>query len=51
MRQLKIASSITNRESTSIEKYLCDINREERIDCEEEVRLARLIRELNVPWL
>ena len=45
MRQLKIASSITNRESTSIEKYLCDINREERIDCEEEVRLARLIRE------
>ena len=45
MRQIKIVPSITNRESASIEKYLTDINKEERIDSEEEARLAQRIRE------
>src|SRR6187431_1862195 len=45
MRQLKITKSITNRESQSLEKYLQEIGREELITAEEEVRLARLIRE------
>ena len=45
MRQLKITKSITNRESQSLEKYLQEIGREERITAEEEVRLARRIRE------
>ena len=45
MRQLKITKSITNRESASLEKYLSDIGKEGMINSEEEVRLARLIRE------
>jgi RNA polymerase primary sigma factor len=45
MRQLKISKSITNRESASLEKYLSDIGKEPMIPAEEEVRLARLIRE------
>lgn len=45
MRQIKIVPSITNRESASIEKYLTDINKEERIDSEEEAQLAQRIRE------
>jgi RNA polymerase primary sigma factor len=45
MRQLKITKSITNRESQSLEKYLQEIGREELISAEEEVRLARKIRE------
>lgn len=45
MRQLKITKSITNRESQSLEKYLQEIGREELITAEEEVRLARKIRE------
>jgi RNA polymerase primary sigma factor len=45
MRQLKITKSITNRESQSLEKYLQEIGREELINAEEEVRLARKIRE------
>ncbi len=45
MRQIKIVPSITNRESASIEKYLTEISREERITCDEEVRLAHLIRQ------
>jgi RNA polymerase primary sigma factor len=45
MRQLKITKSITNRESQSLEKYLQEIGREDLINAEEEVRLARLIRE------
>ncbi|HRC32538.1 MAG TPA: RNA polymerase sigma factor RpoD/SigA [Bacteroidia bacterium] len=45
MRQLKITKSITNRESQSLEKYLQEIGREELITAEEEVRLARRIRE------
>ena len=45
MRQLKISKSITNRESASLEKYLTDIGKEPMIPAEEEVRLARLIKE------
>jgi RNA polymerase primary sigma factor len=45
MRQLKITKSITNRESQSLEKYLQEIGREELITAEEEVRLARKIKE------
>ena len=45
MRQLKISKSITNRENASLEKYLSDIGKEPMIAAEEEVRLARLIRE------
>ncbi len=45
MRQLKISKSITNRESESLEKYLLEIGRVELITPEEEVRLARLIKQ------
>jgi RNA polymerase primary sigma factor len=45
MRQLKISKSITNRESESLEKYLQEIGRVELISPEEEVRLARLIKQ------
>ena len=45
MRQLKIAKSITNRENASLEKYLSEIGRLDMVSAEEEVRLARLIRE------
>src|SRR6266702_15885 len=48
MRQLKITKSITNRESQSLEKYLQEIGREELITAEEEVRLARKIKEGNL---
>lgn len=47
MRQLKITKSITNRESQSLEKYLQEIGREGLITAEEEVKLARKIREGN----
>jgi RNA polymerase primary sigma factor len=45
MRQLKITKSITNRENASLEKYLQEIGREDLINAEEEVKLARLIRQ------
>src|ERR1700741_2376434 len=45
MRQLKITKSITNRESASLDKYLQEIGREELITAEEEVQLAKTIRE------
>ena len=45
MRQLKITKSLTNRESQSLEKYLQEIGREELITAEEEVKLARLIKQ------
>ena len=45
MRQLRITKSITNRESESLEKYLQEIGRVEMISAEEEVRLAKLIKQ------
>ena len=45
MRQLKITKSITNRESASLDKYLQEIGREELISADEEVQLAKRIRE------
>src|ERR1700730_6180972 len=45
LRQLKITKSITNRESASLDKYLQEIGREELITAEEEVQLAKKIRD------
>ncbi|MCC6252059.1 MAG: RNA polymerase sigma factor RpoD/SigA [Bacteroidia bacterium] len=45
MRQLKITKSITNRESASLDKYLQEIGREELISADEEVALAKRIKE------
>ena len=44
MRQLKISRSITNRESASLDKYLYEVSKEERITVEEEVELAQRIK-------
>ncbi|MBS1623237.1 MAG: RNA polymerase sigma factor RpoD/SigA [Bacteroidetes bacterium] len=45
MRQLKITKSITNRESASLEKYLQEIGKVDLISAEEEVRLAKKIKQ------
>lgn len=45
MRQLKISKSITNRESESLDKYLQEIVREKLITADEEVELARRIKQ------
>ena len=45
MRQLKITKSITNRGEACFDKYLQDISREQMISPEEEVVLAKRIRE------
>lgn len=45
LRQIKIAKSITNRETRSLEKYLQEISKEELITPEEEVELARRVKE------
>ena len=44
MRQLKISTSITNRDNSSFEKYLQDISSIPLISPEEEVELARQIK-------
>lgn len=45
MRQLKITKQITNRDTKSLEKYFQEISKLELITAEEEVELARRIRE------
>ena len=45
MRQLKIRKQITNRESESLDRYVQEIGRVDLITAEEEVVLARKIRE------
>ncbi|MBQ7735801.1 MAG: sigma-70 family RNA polymerase sigma factor [Bacteroidales bacterium] len=45
MRQIKISNSITNRDSASMERYLSEIARQPLLTPDEEVELARRIRE------
>ncbi len=45
MRQLKITKQVTNRETASLDKYLQEIGKVELITAEEEVELARKIKE------
>lgn len=45
MRQLKITKSITNRESQSLEKYLQEIGKVELLTADDEVDLARRIKQ------
>lgn len=44
MRQLKISKTITNRQISSLDKFLQDVSREEMISAEEEVLLAQRIK-------
>jgi RNA polymerase primary sigma factor len=45
MRQLKISKQITNRESQSLDKYLSEIAKVDLITADQEVELARRIKE------
>jgi RNA polymerase primary sigma factor len=45
MRQLKITKQVTNRESPSLDKYLHEIGKVQLITAEEEVSLAKKIRQ------
>lgn len=45
MRQLKIAKQVTNRETDSLNKYLQDIGKVDLITADEEVELAKRIRQ------
>ncbi len=44
MRQLKITKQVTNRETASLDKYLLEIGRVDLITAQEEVELARKIK-------
>ncbi|MCB9222928.1 MAG: sigma-70 family RNA polymerase sigma factor [Crocinitomicaceae bacterium] len=45
MRQLKITKQVTNRETASLDKYLQEIGKVDLITAEEEVELARKIKD------
>jgi len=45
MRQLKITKQVTNRETASLDKYLQEIGKVDLITAEEEVNLARKIKQ------
>lgn len=45
MRQLKIVKQVTNRETASLDKYLQEIGRVDLLSSEEEVELARRIKQ------
>ncbi|MDX9771454.1 MAG: sigma-70 factor domain-containing protein, partial [Tenuifilaceae bacterium] len=45
MRQLKIIKQVTNRETVSLDKYLPEIGKVELLTTEEEVNLARKLKE------
>jgi RNA polymerase primary sigma factor len=45
MRQLKITKQVTNRETASLDKYLHEIGKVDLITAEEEVELARRIKQ------
>lgn len=45
MRQLKITVAITSRSSEALERYLQDISKEEMVSTDEEVELAKRIRQ------
>jgi RNA polymerase primary sigma factor len=47
MKQFKITNSITNREGTSVEKYFSDVAKQPLLTPEEEVTLAKKIKEGN----
>jgi RNA polymerase primary sigma factor len=51
MRQLKISKQVTNRETASLDKYLQEIGRVDLINAEEEVELARRIKQGDGPAL
>lgn len=45
MRQLKISKQVTNREVASLDKYLQEISRVDMVSPEEEVELAKRIKQ------
>jgi len=45
MRQLKITKQVTNRETASLDKYLQEIGRVDLITADEEIELARRIKQ------
>lgn len=45
MRELKITNTITNRDSTSVEKYFNEVSKLELVSADEEVELAKRIKD------